>query len=202
MKRRPESGRCHSEQVFEGLSLEGGEVASAEFRECEFAHGAFQEATLRACTFVECVFRECDLSLARLPHCHFTAVRFEKCKAIGVNWAESRWPEKRIWTPLEFRACVLDHSTFLGLDLKGVRFEECSAKDVDFREADLSESTFRGTDLEGSLFAETNLSGADLRGAVNYLIASGSNKLKGARFSLPEAMSLLAAMDIKIDDWD
>ena len=67
---------------------------------------------------------------------------------------------------------------------------------MDFREADLTNADFSGSDLGQSLFLNTNLSEADLSTARNYHIAPEHNVLKGARFSLPEAMSLLFNMDI------
>jgi uncharacterized protein YjbI with pentapeptide repeats len=70
------------------------------------------------------------------------------------------------------------------------------AKDVDFREVDLSGVDFTGTDLADSLFADTNLTEADLSKARNYTIEPVKNILKGAKFSLPEAMSLLFNLDI------
>ena len=94
----------------------------------------------------------------------------------------------------------MSHSTFIGLELSGIEITECVATDVDFREANLSEADFRGTDLSESLFINTNLRQADLREARNYRIAPGENDLTRARFSLPEAMSLLYNLDIDLSE--
>jgi uncharacterized protein YjbI with pentapeptide repeats len=192
----------YAERTFEAVDSAGSEVVAAEFRECRFVRCCFSESVLRACVFDECVFVECDLSLVKLPHSVFSSTRFEGSKIIGVNWTEARWPRLRLLVPLRFEKCVINHSTFLGLNLKGVRFTECTAKDVDFRETDLSEADFSGTDLTGAQFGSTNLTGANLRGARNYMIVPAGNTLKGARFSLPEAMSLLSGLDIEISGWD
>ncbi len=64
--------------------------------------------------------------------------------------------------------------------------------------ASLPGSDFSGTDLAGSLFNATDLSGADLSAARNYAISPAANRLKGAKFSLPEAMALLYCLDIKV----
>jgi len=192
----------YGEETFEQVRLGQTDVVSAEFRECSFARCCFSESALRACVFDECVFVECDLSLVKLPHSVFSSTRFEDSKIIGVNWTEARWPTSRLLVPVRFEKCIINHSIFLGLDLKGVRFTECTAKDVDFREADLSKSDFSGTDLTGAQFGRTNLSGANLQSARNYRILPAENTLKGARFSLPEAMSLLSGLDIEISGWD
>ncbi len=196
------SKSTYAEQTFEQVRLEQNDVVSAEFRECSFVRCCFSESVLRACVFDECVFVECDLSLVKLPHSVFSSTRFEDSKIIGVNWTEARWPRVRLLVPVRFEKCVIDHSIFLGLELKGVRFTECAAKDVDFREADLSKADFSGTDLTGAQFGRTDLTGANLESARNYRIVPAENTLKGARFSLPEAMSLLSGLDIEISGWD
>ena len=76
----------------------------------------------------------------------------------------------------------------------------CSAIDVDFRESDLSKADFTGTDLSDSLFLGTDLTEANFRRARNYHIDPGKNNITGAKFSLPEAMSLLYSMDIDLED--
>lgn len=196
------SKRRHAERTFEAADSAGVEIAAAEFRECRFVRCCFSESVLRACVFDECVFVECDLSLVKLPHSVFSSTRFEGSKIIGVNWTEASWPKSRLLVPVGFEKCVINHSVFLGLDLKGVRITECTAKDVDFREADLSKADFSGTDLSGAQFGRTNLTGANLESALSYRIVPAENTLKGARFSLPEAMSLLSGLDIEISGWD
>ena len=196
------SDRTYAEETFEQVQLKQNDVVSAEFRECRFVRCGFSDSVLRACAFEECVFLECDLSLVKLPHSSFSSTRFEGSKIIGVNWTEARWMALRLWQPVRFKNCIINHSTFLGLDLKGVSFVECMAKDVDFREANLSKADFSGSDLTGAQFGGTNLTGANLQSALNYSIDPGRNVLKGARFSLPEAMSLLSGLDIEISGWD
>ena len=195
------SNGTYVELIFEAVESAGVEITAAEFRECRFAHCSFSETVFRACVFDDCEFVECDLSLVKLPHSLFSTTRFEGSKIIGVNWTDARWATARLWQPVRFEKCIIDHSTFLGLDLKGATFLECTAKDVDFRESDLTKADLTGCDLSGALFGGTNLTGADLRGARNYRIDPGGNTLKGARFSLPEAMSLLAGLDIEIEGW-
>jgi uncharacterized protein YjbI with pentapeptide repeats len=197
-----EAGSRYGDVVFRGVDLEGRAVASSEFEECRFVGLRLKEAEVRECRFLECTFSQCDLSLVRVPGSTFSACRFEDSKMLGVNWTEARWPEKRLWVPIGFERCVLNHSTFLGLDLRTVRVVDSTAHDVDFREADLTEATFAGTDLSGALFGGTNLTGADLSSAEGYRIDPRQNTLKGARFSLPEAISLLDGLEIRLTGWE
>ena len=195
------SNGSYTEEVFEGVQSGDVKIDKTEFLDCRFDRCRFPETVFDTCTFDACTFRECDLGLAKLPRCSFSGTLFEGCKLIGINWTEARWAATRLWDPVTFRKCVLDHSTFLGLSLKAVKFTDCVTKEVDFRDVDLSEADFAGTDLTGSLFAGTNLTGASFDGASNYRIDPRINTLKGARFALPEAMSLLDGLEIELTGW-
>lgn len=195
-------GARYEEEIFEDAALEGAMISSSEFEECRFAGCDLRDAVVRGCRFVDCSFDECDLSLIRLPRSAFSGCRFADSKIIGVNWTEAAWPETRLRVPVVFERCILNHSTFLGLGLSEIRIVDCVAHDVDFREADLTRADFSGTDLSGSLFVNTNLEEADLRSAKDYRIDPRQNTLRGARFSLPEAISLLAGLDIDLAGWE
>jgi fluoroquinolone resistance protein len=130
----------------------------------------------------------------------FSATRFEDSKVIGVNWAQADWSGTSLGQPVTFQRTAISHSTLIGLELNGIEITECVATDVDFREANLSRADFRGTDLSESLFINTDLRQADLSEARNYHIAPGENDIRGARFSLPEAMSLLYNLDIDLSE--
>jgi len=193
-------GYDYTEQTFKDLDLSQAVLKSNSFHECKFERCYFIEAHFQNCRFVNCIFKNCDLSLVQIPNCSFSGARFENSKVIGINWTQAYWSDKTLWDPIEFRKCSLSHSTFLGAALNGIKMRHCEAINVDFRETNLTQADFSSTDLKDSLFLSTNLSGADLRGARNYTIDPGQNTLKGSKFSLPEAMSLLYSMDIEIID--
>jgi fluoroquinolone resistance protein len=197
-----ESQVHYADRVLKEVRLEHGELASSEFYDCLFLRSSFAESVFRLCRFVNCVFRGCDLSLIKVPESGFTSTRFENSKVIGVNWTEAQWPKAGLANPVGFFECAISHSTFIGLNLPSIQIRDCTATDVDFREADLSGADFGGTDLANSIFGHTNLSQADLSRARNYRIDPAQNMLKQARFSLPEAMSLLCSMDIVLVEHD
>jgi fluoroquinolone resistance protein len=190
----------YSDQVFVNLRLSAVKVASSQFFDCGFSDCTFTESVFQKCRLANCVFQACDLSLLQVPESVFSTTRFEDSKIIGVNWAQADWPSTGLWKPPEFVNSIISHSTFIGLSLEGMLIKDCVALDVDFREADLSHADFTGTDLSRSLFKDTNLTEADMSQARNYEIDPGQNILKGAKFSLPEAMSLLYSMDINLSD--
>lgn len=84
-------------------------------------------------------------------------------------------------------------STFIN-----AKFEDSKIVGVNWTEADLAQADCRKTDFSRSRFMHTDLSGADFRDAKNYIIHPALNKLSKAKFSLPEAMSLLYCLDIVI----
>ena len=129
----------------------------------------------------------------------FSATQFENSKVLGIDWTRGAWPEMQVKGPLVFKECVLTHSTFIGLDMKEAQYLACVARNVDFREANLAKADFSDTDLSGSYFINTDLSEVDFRSAYNYQIDPAQNKISKAKFTLPEAMSLLYNLDIILD---
>jgi uncharacterized protein YjbI with pentapeptide repeats len=187
-------------QTFKGLMLSQAEIVSKEFYDCTFVECSFSQAIFEKCRFVDGTFKNCDLSLLRVPDCSFTNTSFEDCKVMGVDWTEAIWSKGKFHQPIGFVRCVISHSTFLGLSLPEINISECMAKDVDFREADFTQADFSHTDLAESLFSNTDLTKADFTQAKNYNINANLNILKGTKFSLPEAMSLLYSLDIVLTE--
>ena len=195
-----QSHNYYSEQVFEDAHLLQPQLVSSEFIDCTFIRCTFPESVFDNCRFVNCTFKHCDLSLVQVPNSVFSATKMEESKIIGVDWTLADWSSTKLADPISFLKCDISHSTFIGLSLKNIQIQDCIAKDVDFREADLTEAVFTGTDFSESLFNQTNLTEADLSRSRNYHIDPGQNILKRAKFSMPEAMSLLYSLDIELTE--
>lgn len=188
----------YADDVFKGLDLPNVEVSETEFHQCVFRDCSLKEAAFRKCRFVECQFYGSDLSLIDVAGSAFIGVSFEDCTLVGVNWARADWSALNLGKSLDFRRCALSHSTFLSVPLKASSLIDCVARNVDFREADLTRVDLSGTDLSEGLFQGTNLRKANLSSARNYAINPDENSIAGAKFALPEAMSLLYNMDIEL----
>jgi uncharacterized protein YjbI with pentapeptide repeats len=202
MRAEIKSNEQYFDQVFEKVNLGQGEIKDSQFSDCTFKHCIFTETVIRTCRFNNCIFKDCDLSLAQLPGSSFPATKFDKSKLIGINWTHANWKSTGFGKLVGFSKCALSHATFIGLDLEGVQIKKCVAVDVDFREANLTNVDFSGTDLTGSLFVNTNLTEADLSTAKNYTLNPGENILTKAKFSMPEALSLLYGLDIELQEDD
>jgi uncharacterized protein YjbI with pentapeptide repeats len=188
----------YTDEKFEGLFLREGVFESKSFQGCVFRNCDLTKAVLRFCKFNDCSFESCNLSLAVLQASVFSGTSFKDSKLVGVNWTQAHWPRIRLACPVEFTNCLLHDSVFLGLSLRGTRISRCQAKGADFRETDLAKADLTHTDFSGAAFGGTNLAEADLTRAGNYAIRPADNTLKGAKFSLPEAMALLYCLDIKL----
>jgi fluoroquinolone resistance protein len=165
-----------------------------EFEECRFIGCSFIECKFQKWKFIESTFSECILSAVIPMENRFRDVKFSKCKVIGIDWTKTDE-----LSDLDFSDCQINFSNFSMLILPKTRIVRCEAKEVDFTETDLSNGDFQNTDFEKSRFFKTNLFGANFKGAVNYYIDIKNNSIKKARFSLPEALSLLNSLDIIIE---
>ncbi|HET6446679.1 MAG TPA: pentapeptide repeat-containing protein [candidate division Zixibacteria bacterium] len=194
------SGNRYSDHSFSDLRLSKIKLEASSFYECRFVDCSFTESVFHDCRFAGCSFINSDLSLIKVPLCAFSRVQFESSRLIGIDWTQADWRATSLGEPVRFTRCTINHSTFIGVNLSKILIRDTSAQNVDFREADLSGADLSGTDLSDSLFSNTNLSGADLTSAKNYTISPETNKLKGTKFSLPEAMALLFNMDIDLVD--
>jgi uncharacterized protein YjbI with pentapeptide repeats len=113
---------------------------------------------------------------------------------MGTQFSECR----ALLLQLKFKHCLLRMAAFYGLKLKNTVFESCDLQEADFADADLTAAVFNACDLLMATFEGTNLEKADLRTAVNYAINPLNNRIKKAKFSLPEAIHLLDYLGIEV----
>ena len=178
---------------FSGLELSAQHVEEVKFDECSFVDCRFIDSKLEKCAFIDCAFQDSVLSAINPVDSRFLRPKFSKCKVIGFDWSKAGKLEN-----LDFEECQVDYSNFSSLQLAKIKMVKCSAKEVRFIEANMTDGVFTGTDFIGSTFFKTNLTRADFRRAVNYGIDVRNNTVKHAQFSLPEAMSLLEGLEIRI----
>jgi fluoroquinolone resistance protein len=195
-----QSGETYEDVNFERKKLDKTRIDSSTFANCRFVGCSLVAAVLQSCRFLHCSFTDCDLSLLELTGSEFVSVAFEGSKLVGVDWTRVQSNRPALGKPLSFTSSILNQSTFIGLDLREIKLTDCVVHEADFRESNLTGAVFNQTDLQGSLFMDTNLSSADFRSARNYHIEPTKNNIRGARFSMPEAISLLNALDIELDD--
>jgi uncharacterized protein YjbI with pentapeptide repeats len=156
-------------------------------------------ATFSRCRFINCSFSGCDLSGLKVVNTGLHGIAIKESKAIGIEWPKAIDIEDKLAVALGFVDCNISYSSFFGMRLESIEMLRCIAHEVDFSECLLREGKFTGTDFLGSIFLHTDMEDADFVDAVNYAIDPSANTVKGARFSLPEAVSLLRGLGVVVE---
>ncbi|HNX59047.1 MAG TPA: pentapeptide repeat-containing protein, partial [Spirochaetota bacterium] len=94
--------------------------------------------------------------------------------------------------------CVINSCDFCGMKLKKTPFTKCEIIATDFVGTDLTGVDFSRTIFRDAGFDKTNLSGANFTDARGYAINPVANNVRKAKFSLPDAVTLLEIMGIII----
>ncbi len=166
---------------------------NSEFIGCEFESIDFSNTSFKNSKLIECQFKNCNLSNIICSGLSFRDVSFSNSKMVGVNFSVCT-----SWFELSFIDSVLDYSVFQDIDGTNSSFKKCSLKEVDFSSSNLKNSNFEEANLIGANFTNSDMSGANFIGAINYFIDPQFVKIKKAKFSLPEALSLLKSFEIEI----
>jgi fluoroquinolone resistance protein len=177
-------------QDYRGRGLTAGVYELCMFRNCEFAAADMQHSR-----FISCRFISCNLSLALISNSSFRDVRFEGCKMLGLRFDQC----SGFGLDASFTDCILDQSVFHKVAMPKTTLKSCSIAEADFSSADLREIAFENCDLRDSDFSGADLRKADFRTARNYRLDPERAKLKAARFSLPEVLSLLDKHGLRIE---
>lgn len=167
---------------------------ACEFVECHFNGIDFTEFNFSRLKFMDCEFIECNLSNVSFKNASFRDIEFKKSKLMGLNWSSAA-----TLSNLSFYECILDYSVFQSLNLKGTVFSDCKMCEVDFYESQLTKASFADSFLKGAVFNKANLCEADLRGAKEYFIDVRYTQVSRAKFSLPEALTLLSSLEITLE---
>lgn len=186
--------RSYYRQIFSKLSSEGETIADTEFEGCTFIDCSFMNGTFQQCAFIDCTFTRCVVSAMKVTDSRFAGISFAGGKTIGIDWTAARHIED-----IGFTDCAVDYCNFRMLPLPKAVIRGCSAKEADFTEADLTAADCSGTDFTGSVFFKTTMTGADFRGARNYYVDVRTNTVKGAKFSIPDALALLTGLEIMLE---
>ncbi|PQO25575.1 hypothetical protein C5Y96_24905 [Blastopirellula marina] len=181
--------------TFTGLDLSGAQLRNKEFSNCRWESCHFFETELVECNFEDCFWKSCNLSVTVLKGAGFVDCRFYGSKLLGVNWAAgTRMPFR-----VSFENSDLSNSSFARMRLTKIQMKRCRLREADFSHTKMPYADLSGCDLKDARFFGTDLSNANLRNAEAYCIDPTQNTLKGARFSLPEALSLLQPFQVVVD---
>jgi fluoroquinolone resistance protein len=183
------------EEEFTHLENETYLFQQGEYEACTFTGCELSEAMLSKSLFSNCSFINCNLSNAIMNGTSIQETEFTNCKLLGLRFDACNL----FGFAARFENCLLDHSSFVGMNLKNCYFNKCRLSHVDFSEADLSGISITLCDLADAVFDRTNLQRADFRQSQNFSISPDENQIKGARFSPDQVFRLLNKYQIRID---
>ena len=95
--------------------------------------------------------------------------------------------------------CKFKNCIFYDLNLDETLFENCILKDCEFQNTSLKRVIFKNSNLQKSHFHQCKLAEADFTSAKNYFISIERNDVKKAKFSMPEALSLIEGLGVIIE---
>lgn len=126
--------------------------------------------------------------------CRFQNVQFVECKIVGGEFFKC----DKTFFSASFKKCLLHYCNFSDLNMKNGAFCGSRLKENYFTNTNLIGVDFTDVDLSGSIFHNCDLTKADFSSATCYDIDPQANKVKRAKFSLPEAVGLLRGFDITL----
>ncbi len=180
----------YENEIFEDVAW-SNDLEDVEFYNCTFKNSSFQSCRLIECSFDSCEFIQCNLSLIEIKYTSFLDVKFIDCKILGVNWGEAGG-----FLSASYDGCLLNNNVFADMNLTRFKFTSCLLGEALFSNTKMRYSVFDDCDLSQCQFHQADLSHADFRTSRNYFMNATTNTLQKTMFSLPEAVSLLANLNI------
>ena len=184
-----------TEESFDKIDYKESGLPKGEYDSCIFKYCDLSNVDLSGTKFIDCKFLDCNISLAKLHKTTFRSTAFKDCKLIGLKWESCN----EFGLLFNFENCNLNHSSFYQMKIKHTTFKKTQLQDVDFTECDLSSSVFDYCDLTNAVFDNTVLEKANFITSYDYSIDPEKNKIKKAKFSMPEVVGLLDKYQIEIE---
>ena len=181
---------------FNELNLTDRALEHYEFEECNFTGSDFTSAKLHGCVFDRCTFNSVILSATGLKNTKFTECKFRNCKLLGLEWSEV---SSELGFRLDCEKCDLSYSRFYNLEMPSSKFSSCKFNETEFERCNLKHSEFIDSDFTKSTFVKCDLRESDFSESKNYYFDPSSNRLKGAKFTYPDALGLLSYFGIKVE---
>ena len=161
-------------------------------RYCEgerFTGLSFAGEAFESCDFADCVFVDCSFSKCELDHTTLQEIEWASLLSNGA------FPD-----PIHtLKDCSLKYNTFTEMNFN--RFDFSNGNEIVgsmFAKCEMQLASFKGTELHETEFYQCDLRKADFRDATGYKVDILGSRMKDARFSLPEAVNLLADLKIKL----
>ncbi len=185
----------HEDETFSDINIENRILNNYEFYSCSFNNCNFSYIDFTSTTFDDCEFVNCSLIVTKMLNCSFRYVLFKQSKLQGINFETLN----QFALEVHFSKSKLELCTFIKMQLSNTLFNNSLLYECDFIDNNLSGANCKKCDFAKTVFQGNNCFKADFSNAKNYNIDPTKNNLTSAKFSLPEAISLLNHFAIKIN---
>ncbi len=176
-------------QDYSGQSWDSRLYEECSFHNCQFVQVNMDDVVFRDCEFHNCEWVELGLGNVKLQELHFYQSRW---KGLELN-EDLPFPVSLFFEDSRMEKCSFQEIRFRDFSIKNSQVWEGHFASCDLRESDFSKS-----DLSGTIFEDNDLRKSDFRAAQNYQFDPTQNKIKGAKFSLPEVLVFLQPYGISI----
>jgi hypothetical protein len=191
---------CYEERLIKDQKYQSITEEYCKFIDCSFENCSFEDCTINHCHFVNCSFYNCNIISLTSQYSEIKNTVFKKCNLIGIHGWNGLLPVGKYTYAIErIEDCCLKYNSFIEMNFRKFDFSGNVIQESIFEECDLQESNFRNCRLEATQFFRCDVRKADFREAKGYVIDIPSNKLRQAKFSFPEVVSLLDSLEIKIE---
>ena len=181
---------------FSGIDFSSFNIVESAFQSCDFQSCFFNKNNLFNCSFRDCRFNCCQISLVLLKNTMFSDIQIIESKILGLNFSECN----NISFSIDFNSSIIDSVVMFEKNLKKTKYINCTIRNTDFDNCEMKGCDFSGTKFEKTSFHNCNLEKSDFSKSIGYQIDPSTNKLKEAKFSIPEAISFLSYLGIKLVD--
>ncbi|MCI8612356.1 MAG: pentapeptide repeat-containing protein [Clostridia bacterium] len=190
--------KSYSDRTFKEIVKENEVIAKLEFTDCVFENCRFTECMFEDCNFCECKFVNCSLVSVDARDTGMLFSSFSNCTLVGLQW--NHFQSGSVSFPVQkFEKCNLKYNSFEKMNFKKFDFMQSEITVGTFIGCNLCESSFKNCNLKDTEFIDCDLRKSDFRKASGYKIDLTGNRAYGAKFSYPDAVSLLSSFGIIIE---
>ncbi len=184
----------YEDAYFEKIDLDSESLTEKNFQDCHFKNCRFSDCDFSYSVFRNCTFDNCDLAIIKVNSTGFSNCEFKECRLRGINFSDCNGYQFYS----NFVESIIGQCYFTEFDLKNKSFYKSRIQNSEFAKTILTGADFKEVEFTETMFSGCNLEKADFSRARGYTMHPGENKIKGAIFTYPDVVNLLAPLGIII----
>ena len=189
-------------ETFHKVELEGETVSGVLFEDCLFTQCRVKGAVLERCRFSGCQFTDCLLSAPKLKNVTMLSCGFSGCGISGVDWSALVDERKRDMGFLPFDSlerCSPAPLPVLRPGPEGLRLLRGRPDRQHLRQLRAGRGGLFPVPPGGDQLSPKRPAPGGLPPGGGVQLLFGGDRVRGAKFSLPEAVGLLSALGLELE---